>query len=90
MIGFKTYIVAAGFVVMGIAWIVLDGQATFANPTGDTEAIMRRVVGWIAILLGGAVAALRHGMKTSADRIIRSSSLDATLVVGALKGKDGS
>ena len=69
--GLKTYVAAAVLAAIGLYFLFAEGLATWGDPSGDYAAIVKNTVGLIALLLALSVAALRHGMKTSADRVIR-------------------
>lgn len=62
--GKKTYLVALFMVLLGLYFLLGSPQATWDLPDGAQQAVYRRVVGWVLLSQGAAVAALRHGIST--------------------------
>ncbi|KKL83944.1 hypothetical protein LCGC14_1969630, partial [marine sediment metagenome] len=55
--GYKTYATAIALVSLGVGALFTPDLSTYVKPSG----IAKDVVGCVAIMLGAAVAALRHG-----------------------------
>ena len=69
--GNKTYATALMLIAFGVAYYFApQGVASWSSPAGEIEGAVRNVVGVLMVGLGVAVAALRHGMKTSEKAII--------------------
>ena len=67
--GYKTYLVALAMVVVGCLFLMASGEATWADPTGDYSAAVKRIVATVLISQGLAVAALRHAITTAVRTI---------------------
>lgn len=64
MSGYKTYIASAAMVVcgLGLAFLV-GGTATYADPAGDYSAVVGKMVGAVAVLMGLRDVSMRHAIQ---------------------------
>ena len=62
MSGYKTYTVSILLAVVGLGYLLVGGEATWGNSSGDYAAIVRHTVGAIALLLAASTASLRHAI----------------------------
>ena len=71
--GYKTYLVALVMIVVGCLFLLASGEATWADPSGDYTAAVKRITAAVLISQGLAVAALRHAITTAVKTIQRSN-----------------